>query len=243
MITKLTSTIMQAMWQYTTQRDGQGKLAGQQEPYSIYEDTESMFYVILYCGLLHLPHDMDFEVLTNMFKTVFDSWSPETDRSGYGPRGGAEKRRLLEEEDGLKKILWGDITFRDWLTTFQQAYKNEFAQSLDAYVERAINANTWAPDYLIDRWAKIVDRNEISLDNRKNHIDLRRVYMRKVAPIEYARRSHAATSGSPAQHSARVLKQAQAHLTAPPSTRVLPSPTNVPYVKKHSDIEHGMLAP
>ena len=117
---------------------------------------ESMLYVVLYCGVMYLPHKTDPEDFRGLLAGMFDSYS----LSSVGiPHGGDGKRRNKRSRVFTSTIKWESTPFKDWL---------------DSVMEFHQRGKEWNPVSVGDWWDQFLVRHgeTLSRDDRQNNIKL-----------------------------------------------------------------------
>ncbi|KAI9060874.1 hypothetical protein FKP32DRAFT_1556214, partial [Trametes sanguinea] len=85
-----------------------------EEPHTFQDDMEALFYVVLYCSLVHLPHNiMDPIELRTFIEAFFDSDS-STMRFGR-LEGGDSKRANSMVRNWTNRVKWENADLRAWL--------------------------------------------------------------------------------------------------------------------------------
>ncbi|KAH9889878.1 hypothetical protein C8Q73DRAFT_705762 [Cubamyces lactineus] len=130
------------------------------KPHTIRDDMESLLYVVLYCSLLHLPHDIDDpDDLQTFIHNFFD-------HSAFlhgALRGGDSKLTNAATRSWTSRVKFGSSDLQTWLNTVMDYHsppyhlKDEFA-------------NRWTnPDYLDTFWSEFLRDRTLPQDDRVDH--------------------------------------------------------------------------
>ena len=154
-----------------------------------------MLWLLLYCGLLRLPHNIGAPQLKRYMDDLFDQRSLPVGDGGLGALGGYGKVQDLEKRTYLDSIQWKNATFQKWLHLLYDC------RSPRAGV--ASQKERWEPSELIGLWQRMlsllgppVDDMVVSLDPTKLSGHLARSVPRSVV----TKQSQMATSVSSRYH-------------------------------------------
>ncbi|KAM5540757.1 hypothetical protein V8D89_005590 [Ganoderma adspersum] len=132
------------------------RAAGDGEGYLQDFQVSSMLYVVLYCGVMYLPHKTDPENFRGLLAGMFDSYNLSSTGIPYGGDG---KRRNKRSRAFTSPIKWKSPPFKDWL---------------DSVMEFHQGGKNWDPVSVGDWWDQfLVQHGEaLSRDDRQNNIRL-----------------------------------------------------------------------
>ena len=126
--------------------------------HTLQDDMESLLYVVLYCGLLWLPHSLPKSQLAMVISFLFEY----SDMLDIGRVGGNGKvlnacHRIHSELAAFSSDL------QDWLQTVMEFHR-PIAHSEEEYGDRWTN-----PDYLDDFWGDYLKTYLLNRDDRVVH--------------------------------------------------------------------------
>ncbi|KAI0714075.1 hypothetical protein C8T65DRAFT_573979 [Cerioporus squamosus] len=147
---------------------------------SINDDMESLFYVVLYCALHWLPHNLSKDKLTDLITTFFE----HKEEYGEGVMGARSKIINAENRYYTRGVVYGDPAIKEWLDTVMD-YMSPRSHQREIYKDK------WNPEQLNAFWAEFLQTHTLEVDNRVSH-DL----TKRTLPLE------APTSGSSSSSSA-----------------------------------------
>ncbi|KAL7279782.1 hypothetical protein ACG7TL_006189 [Trametes sanguinea] len=135
-----------------------------EEAHTFQDDMESLFYVVLYCSLVHLPHNVeDPEDLRTFIDHFFDSSTSICGRL----EGGDAKGANAVVRSWTKRIKWKNADLQDWLNTVMD-YHSPPVHLRAAWHDRWSN-----PDYLSSFWRSFLEERPLPKDDRvENEIAL-----------------------------------------------------------------------
>ncbi|KAJ8462800.1 hypothetical protein ONZ51_g10666 [Trametes cubensis] len=124
--------------------------------HTLQDDMESLLYVVLYCSLLYLPHDVrNPENLHTFIYNFFDSSS-----FGFGKlHGGDAKLANAYTRNWIQRVKFNSENITDWLNTVMNYH----------FPPRNLRrewADRWSnPDYLDTFWGTFLERRELEQDD------------------------------------------------------------------------------
>ncbi|KAI0330527.1 hypothetical protein GY45DRAFT_750263 [Cubamyces sp. BRFM 1775] len=129
-------------------------------PHTIRDDMESLLYVVLYCSLLHLPHDLNHpDDLRTFIQQFFDHSAV---LEGI-LRGGDSKLTNAATRSWTSRVRFGNSDLQAWLNTVMDYHNPPFHL-------REELANRWTnPDYLDSFWSKFLEERTLPQDDRVDH--------------------------------------------------------------------------
>ncbi|OSC97321.1 hypothetical protein PYCCODRAFT_1440300 [Trametes coccinea BRFM310] len=121
------------------------------------DDMEALIYVVLYCALFYLPHDLDAMNLTSLHKRFFEHRHVAGDIvfGGQGKLANAQIRHLT------RPIKFGSAAFKEWLDTV-----------LDYHTPRrgCIGmGEMWEPETLDTYWSRFLATHTLECNDRTVH--------------------------------------------------------------------------
>ncbi|RPD62303.1 hypothetical protein L226DRAFT_458441 [Lentinus tigrinus ALCF2SS1-7] len=127
-------------------------------PHTFQDDMESLLYVIIYCGLLWLPHRLDKKKLAMTIGILFE-FSDSMTPGRYGGNGKIMNRRhrIYTNAAAFSPAL------QDWLQTVMEFYR-PLAHCREEYADRWTN-----PDYLDRFWDEYLKTHVLDRDDRVVH--------------------------------------------------------------------------
>ncbi|KAL7277716.1 hypothetical protein ACG7TL_008652 [Trametes sanguinea] len=148
------------------------------------DDMEALIYVVLYCALFYLPHDLDAMDLTSLHKRFFEHRHVAGDIvfGGQGKLANAQIRHLT------RPIKFGSAAFKEWLDTV-----------LDYHTPRrgCIGmGEMWEPETLDTYWSRFLATHTLERSDRTVHQLIKRDRYDPDSP-------HSEPILSPASHSSR----------------------------------------
>ncbi|OSD02405.1 hypothetical protein PYCCODRAFT_400579 [Trametes coccinea BRFM310] len=123
------------------------------------DDMEALFYVVLYCALHYLPHDLSPEDLTSLTEGFFDQ---RLRRVGGVMHGGSGKIANAHARFYTEMVHFHDAAFNEWLQTVMDFH----CQPLDAIKRRE---NLWTLDNLDAYWTQFLETHDLECGNRQVH--------------------------------------------------------------------------
>ncbi len=175
---------------------------------------ESMIYVVLYCGLLCLPHKLNGVALKDLLKSFFDAYQL---RSGV-PLGGHSKISNKTTRLTTGAIKWKSRGMTTWLGTMMDMFSPISGHTDSKYKDK------WTPQAVDAWWTSFLHEYDLRLaknDRRDNlrHSDNWTIFKNR-APIHAFGKPHQGTQPSadiaPAQY-ANSTSDVPAHPTIPTS--------------------------
>ncbi|KAI0326079.1 hypothetical protein GY45DRAFT_1259676 [Cubamyces sp. BRFM 1775] len=122
------------------------------------DDMESLFYVVLYCALLYLPHHFVVSNLTDFVDEFFD----EVEGRGTDASGGGAKSVNRVFRRFTKRVHFTSEAFQQWLDTVV-GYLGPLPQDL------AIYSGKWTPEHLDAFWSEFLATHALEQDDRTVH--------------------------------------------------------------------------
>ncbi|PIL27267.1 hypothetical protein GSI_10414 [Ganoderma sinense ZZ0214-1] len=180
-------------WQFQSEE----RLTGNSS-HEIGDDMESMLWLLLYCGLLRLPHNIGAPQLKRYMDDLFDQRSLPVGEGGLGALGGYGKVQDLEKRTYLDTIQWQNAIFQEWLHILYDCRSPRAGKAGHHALQ-----GRWEPSELIRLWQKMLgllgpptDDVVVNLDPTKLSGHLARSVPRSVV----TKQSQMATSVSSRYH-------------------------------------------
>ncbi|KAI0629906.1 hypothetical protein C8Q77DRAFT_1180533 [Trametes polyzona] len=161
-------------------------LSGTRSQHRIADDMESLYYVILYCALLYLPHKLNNQQLIARLNNVFDYSDTSADRHSNG-QGKSHDLTIT----GVNKLPWtGSV--RDWFEAVTGRLAEYFFRRKQADWMGAHKA--WNLDVFLEIWVNTLVRPGVALpeddridrvNDKKNLYDFKKVVPRSVRSDPY----------------------------------------------------------
>ena len=129
---------------------------------SIKDDMESLLYVVLYCALHWLPHDLDKDTLADVIAAFFE----RRDAFRTSSIGGAAKIANAEDRHYTGGLVFGSAAFKEWLDTVMD-YMAPTPDKEDSYKDK------WCPEQLDVFWSNFLKTRKLEANDRVHH-DVRR---------------------------------------------------------------------
>ncbi|KAI0663997.1 hypothetical protein C8Q70DRAFT_213515 [Cubamyces menziesii] len=114
------------------------------QPHSILHDMESMFWVVIYCGMTRLPftRPTTAEEFIFIMNSLFDSSTPY--QPGQVVTGGDSKAKNLLDQRHISRFVWKCSHFATWISNLCRMQHSERAtewtpEALDAYWQNFLN--------------------------------------------------------------------------------------------------------
>ncbi|OSD02505.1 hypothetical protein PYCCODRAFT_408431 [Trametes coccinea BRFM310] len=126
------------------------------EPHTFQDDMEALFYVVLYCSLVHLQHDMDDpQDLRTFIQLFFDSSMFRFGRL----EGGDSKRANAIMRTWTDRVKWNNADLKAWLDTVMDYHRPPMHL-------RAAWSDRWSnPDYLDSFWRSFLEERSLAKDD------------------------------------------------------------------------------
>ena len=152
--------------------------------HTVQDDMESMLYVVLYCGILYLPHHTSDEEMRVTLKMIFDYYDEEP--GAEFPNGGMHKATNFTSRKFTNVFDWHSAEFRVWLDSVM-----DFCQR---------QGTVWAPQPLLEWWDKFLEQHQhLPSQDWRNNVTLRRLYdLKQEAPQHVSGEPWQSTRTSPA---------------------------------------------
>lgn len=149
---------------------------------TIKDDMESLLYVVLYCALHWLPHNLDKDALADIVAVVF-----EFRNAIHGSSvGGAGKLINAESRLYTGHIQFGDPAIKEWLDTVM----NYMAPQPD---QRELYKDKWLPEQLDAFWSEFLKTHKMAPNDRVYH-DITRSSVSLDAPSSQSSESESDSS-------------------------------------------------
>ncbi|KAI0723245.1 hypothetical protein C8Q76DRAFT_389324 [Earliella scabrosa] len=143
-----------ATWQFQS-IDTLERKPGAVRPHTVKHDMESLLYVVLYCGLLYLPHEGDQADALCCFVNMFDEQHLRRNRLEGGD--GKAKNRL--ERTYTAEIKWVCNPLTIWVNGVMD-------------IHSALDRDVWSPESLADYWNKFNKEHGHALTNDGRHYNI-----------------------------------------------------------------------
>ena len=150
------NAIIQGTWQFMSYR--LLAPAGLERKPTLQDDMESLFYVVLYCSLLWLPHNLSKEGLRRVIRMMFDikTWIVDHYHGGDGKTPNALDRHYTKS-----------ITFKEPLHEWLQTVMDYFAPPRELQPQYK---EYWSnPDHLEAYWGDFLRTHTFEADDRVVH--------------------------------------------------------------------------
>ncbi|KAI0775522.1 hypothetical protein BD413DRAFT_470915 [Trametes elegans] len=168
--------------------------------HSFQDDMESLLYVVLYCGLHYLPHNLSKLSLTAMVRALFGK---PTDTA----HGGDAKFTNSAFRQCTRRVQFGSAALQEWLTTVMD-YHSPPEALREAYADKWSN-----PDHLDAFWTEFLRTRTLERADRVEHtISMTGFYDVDSVTTSTHRSVH---TSSPAKRPS----DEPAHASAPPAKR------------------------
>ncbi|KAI0357832.1 hypothetical protein OH77DRAFT_1305388 [Trametes cingulata] len=129
-----------------------------EKPHVFEDDMESLLYVVFYCGLHHLPHNLGPETLRQLTHEFFDKGYMADGRM----RGGLSKFMNRDTRYLSRRVEWADPALQTWLD-----------KVMDLHGPRPRTkelAHLWSdPSHLDDFWSTFLAEHTLVTDNAVNN--------------------------------------------------------------------------
>ena len=125
---------------------------------TIKDDMESLLYVVLYCALHWLPHNLSKDRLSDLITAFFEH------REQYcgAPMGARGKIINAENRYHTRGVVYGNPEIKAWLDTAMD-YMSPLAHQKEAYKDK------WNPDQLDAFWNEFLQSHQLEADDRVSH--------------------------------------------------------------------------
>ncbi|KAI0350356.1 hypothetical protein OH77DRAFT_1593615 [Trametes cingulata] len=156
----------------------------------IQDDMESLYYVVLYCSLLYLPHALAPQRLSSLMHDMFD-W-----RSEFGDNrrvAGGGKSADLFVGIWTRGIPWGSPAIGTWIQAIHERIKDYYDTRKESpdYVGKQ-----WTPEAFaafFDAFLEVPPGSELPTNDRKDYIQAHRAHFSHIAPRVAQERPNQAT--------------------------------------------------
>ncbi|KAI9062438.1 hypothetical protein FKP32DRAFT_1653023 [Trametes sanguinea] len=129
-----------------------------EDSHTFKDDLEALLYVVFYCGIMYLPHDLTEERLTWLYEQFFE----RSDMFGSETYGGDAKRMNAQGRRYTRTITFGDPAFAEWLNTVMD-YHSPLEDVQEKY------KGFWDGDHLDEFWSRFLAAHELERGNRTVH--------------------------------------------------------------------------
>ncbi|KAI9059513.1 hypothetical protein FKP32DRAFT_1579780 [Trametes sanguinea] len=121
------------------------------------DDMEALIYVVLYCALLYLPHDLDPIDLTSFHKEFFEDhhMAGDVELGAKGKVANAMARHMT------RPIHFGSAAFKEWLDTILD-YHTPNRRCLGI-------GEMWQPEILDTYWSRFLETHALENNDRTVH--------------------------------------------------------------------------
>ncbi|KAI0775524.1 hypothetical protein BD413DRAFT_429883, partial [Trametes elegans] len=185
-------------WAFTSMRMLNLRFADAKHAFE--DDMESLLYVVLYCALHYLPHNLQFNDLAHVVRSLFDMPLDTT-------HGGDEKVANAMFRVFTGEVQFGSPALHEWLNTVMD-YHMPPDELKEAYADKWKN-----PDHLDAFWAEFLRTHTLERNDRVPHkISMSGFYDIDSTTSSTHRSVH---TSSPAKRPANE----PAHASAPPAKR------------------------
>ncbi|CDO74698.1 hypothetical protein BN946_scf184847.g6 [Trametes cinnabarina] len=144
-------------WAFTSIRMLRPSFA--QGKHTFKDDMEALVYVVLYCALFYLPHDLTAEDLTGLHRAFFEKRVMIKDV----PTGGDAKISNARSRDITGRVHFGSAGFREWLETVLD-YHTPFRSQVPVGM-----GEKWEPETLDAYWTRFLETHTLERDDRTVH--------------------------------------------------------------------------
>ncbi|KAJ8496247.1 hypothetical protein ONZ51_g1188 [Trametes cubensis] len=141
------------------------------------DDMEALLWVVLYCGLFYLPHNLSADQLTQLHDGLFESSRPVADKL----QGGEGKLVNAACRFWTKQVHFGSAAFVEWLNTVMDYHSPP--PELQAKYK-----GMWTAEKLEAYWRDFLQsHNDLERDNRSVHELLTSRYVEDVSTTSLLR--------------------------------------------------------
>ncbi|KAI9064635.1 hypothetical protein FKP32DRAFT_571451 [Trametes sanguinea] len=123
------------------------------------DDMEALLYVVLYCALYYLPHDLSPEDLATFTEGFFDDY---VRRMGGVLHGGGGKSANAHARLYTRNVHFQDAVFDEWLQTVMDLHCQRVGT-----IKR--HENLWTLDKFDAYWTQFLESHDLERDNRQVH--------------------------------------------------------------------------
>ncbi|KAJ3012573.1 hypothetical protein NUW54_g1830 [Trametes sanguinea] len=124
------------------------------------DDLEALLYVVLYCALYYLPHNLSPQYVAAFSKAFFDEYRR---RLGGVLHGGEAKYANAFARSFTKNVHFRDTVFDEWLQTVMDLHCQRIGT-----IKR--QENLWTLDSLDNYWTQFLETHNLEADNRQVHL-------------------------------------------------------------------------
>ena len=156
------------------------------------DDMEALLWVVLYCGLFYLPHDLSTDDLTTMHTGLFERSS----RFKGGHIGGEGKSVNASDRLWTNHVQFGDAAFAEWINTVMDYHRPP--PELKAKYK-----DMWTAERLDAFWKDFLQSHNLERDNRTVHEISRFDYIEDVSMTSLLRSSPLRDKRPPDDHSSQ----------------------------------------
>ncbi|CDO75295.1 hypothetical protein BN946_scf184654.g3 [Trametes cinnabarina] len=127
--------------------------------HTLVDDLEALLYVVLYCALFYLPHNLSAQDLSHFKEAFFDGsmyWPGGVMHGGIAKLANAHTRFYTEE------VHFGSAALEEWLRTVMDLH----CPHLGSHVP---DEKTWTLDNLDAYWTEFLSTHNLERNNRQEH--------------------------------------------------------------------------
>ncbi|KAI0635992.1 hypothetical protein C8Q77DRAFT_1053379 [Trametes polyzona] len=121
------------------------------EKHTIQDDMESLLYLVLYCALLYLPHNLPMLGLTTLVQEFF--------RQDAGGIGGEAKRLNAVSRRYTRRVRFRSTALQEWLHAVM-----DYHSPTEDVRERCLGM--WTPEHLDAFWSAFLEMHALERDDR-----------------------------------------------------------------------------
>ncbi|KAI0775521.1 hypothetical protein BD413DRAFT_651640 [Trametes elegans] len=137
--------------------------SGSKHRHNIRDDMESLFYVVLYCGLLRLPHNLTPTPLRMTLNSLFDYYQMILGDEGLCIDGGSGKAKNKANRTYTATLSWECAGMASWMDTML-----DFIGPIVSTPPS--RRDKWHPDDVDKYWSGFLSSTELPLADRVNNI-------------------------------------------------------------------------
>ncbi|OSC97326.1 hypothetical protein PYCCODRAFT_1145209 [Trametes coccinea BRFM310] len=144
-------------WAFSSIRVLRGAFQEENGKHTFKDDMEALIYVVLYCALLYLPHDLHPRDLTDLYRDFFNQ---RDDIEGL-ELGGQGKTANARYRNFTRSIHFGSTAYKEWLTTV-----------LDYHTPHRVpigQGEMWEAETLDTYWSQFLKTHTLERDDRAVH--------------------------------------------------------------------------
>ncbi|KAL7277722.1 hypothetical protein ACG7TL_008658 [Trametes sanguinea] len=129
-----------------------------EDSHTFQDDLEALLYVVLYCGVLYLPHNLTESQLAEFYAAFFEEAYAQMGQT----HGGVAKQVNAKCRQFTETITFGDPAFAEWLNTVMD-YHSPPPELQETY------AGYWNGERLNEFWSRFLETHELERHNRTVH--------------------------------------------------------------------------